>query len=694
MKINLNKKIFFGILFFILSVSFVFASDLTSSEIANRQTALRCAEVAKSLLMEENYEQAYSQAELGLAYDESISDLWYIKGLCAKYQSKTTYDVLDFSEKAFSYSDWTYFSEDLGIILYAETLINTGNNELAYEVLENRNDIYSRDAEYLRALSCYLLGDVTKARNIIASAINVFPEDTRFAKLFYKNEFYSTVFLDKEIDDGAFTIASKLNSKISMWIKKSSEILFYAHFFEQDENLSKRMMQQYFSEYALIPESIPTAIQENILTQENARVEFEKFCKDGIDVNLFKKIISAFTEEKQKILLVSFLSKFNGIVTYDINNDFIIDMKVFYNSGRPSLILQDFNQDDVIDCEITCDFGTPSVAYNYKENLEISYGTYPFIDSVKIYDGTNYFIVKNSFEWTNFEFALENLCMDYKFYFVKPNFTEEKINTSELFSNSYRISSEIVKDEDVYQKRFVLSNGLPIQSTYSKNGIPYATAIFEGGHILYRNIDKNNDGIYEVTEFYNFDSFNYKNFITEDERVELYSELFGSIDALEGLYISKISLDDNADGVPECTEEFFNSGKRTLWFNNEGTFSVSYEKFISPKNPDVIIEKSIFVNPINKNNITVECENNLPSKIFDGNEEYKILQNDLTSIFWINSIPNDELVLLVYNFFEENNEQGKVYILEFPEFTNIRFLAIKIGENFFAESFEYEQEPF
>ena len=72
----------------------------------------------------------------------------------------------------------------------------------------------------------------------------------------------------------------------------------------------------------------------------------------------------------------------------------------------------------------------------------------------------------------------------------------------------------------------------------------------------------------------------------------------------------------------------------------------------------------------------------------------EILQNDLTPIFWINSIPNDELVLLVYNFFEENNEQGKVYILEFPEFTNIRFLAIKIGENFFAESFEYEQEPF
>jgi hypothetical protein len=693
MNIKLNKKIFFVILF-VVSVSLIFAENLSSSQLANRRTAIRCAEVAKSFLMEDNFSQAFSQAELGLAYDETISDLWYIKAVVAKLQDNPIAEILEFSQKAFSYADWTHFSEDLGIILYAEMLINTGNNEFAYEVLENRKDIYSRDAEYLRALSCYLLGDVVKARNIIASAVNVFPEDERFPKLFYKSEYYASVFLDKKIDDGALSVAAKLNSKLSLWTKKCNELLFYAHFFEQNQDLAKRMMAQYFSEFALIPESIPTAIEQNILSQENARIKFENFCENGIDEKLFRKIISSFTDEKQKILLVSFLSKFSGIVTYDVNNDFIIDMKVTYDSGRPSFIQQDFDQDEIIDYEITCDFGTPSILYNYKDNLEVSYGTYPYIDSVKIYDDTNYFLVKNVFAWSNIDFVAEKLCMDYNFYFVKPISTEQKINVSSLFSNSYRISSQIVKDDDVYQKRFVLSNGLPIQATYSKNGIPYANAIFEGGHILYRSVDKNNDGFYEVTEFYQFDSFNYKNFISENERIELYSELFGKIDALEGLYISKISIDDNSDEIPECVEEFLLSGNKTSWFDKDGNFSVSYEKIIDAENLDKIIEKSVFVNPISKKNIIVEFENNIPLKLFDETNEYDILQNDTTPIFWMNLIPEDKLSILVYDFFEKNDEQGKVYILEFPEFPNIRVLAIKIGENLFAESFEYEKEPF
>jgi hypothetical protein len=82
MNIKLNKKIFFLILF-VVSVSLIFAENLSSSQLANRRTAIRCAEVAKSFLMEDNFSQAFSQAELGLAYDETISDLWYIKAVVA-----------------------------------------------------------------------------------------------------------------------------------------------------------------------------------------------------------------------------------------------------------------------------------------------------------------------------------------------------------------------------------------------------------------------------------------------------------------------------------------------------------------------------------------------------------------------------------------------------------------------------------
>lgn len=678
--------LFFSILS-ILSVS-IFSENFSSAEIANRQTAIRCAEVAKSFFMQEEYDLAFSQAELGLAYDNKISDLWYVKAMSAKNQSKSKAQILEFMQNAFSFSDWTYFAEDLGIVLYSEVLIQTGDFEKAYEVLENRKEIYSRDAEYLRALSSYLLGDVVKARNIIASAVNVFPEDVRFPKLFYKTEYYNSVFNGEEIDSGALTLASKLNSKISLWIKKDNEILFYAHFFEQNQDLAKRMLLQFYSECQLIPEAIPYAIEKNILPQEQCRLAFEKFSSDGIEVNLFKKILSSFTDDKQKILCVSFLSKFSGIVTYDSNNDFISDMKVFYDFGRPSIIQQDTNQDDVIDSEIYCDFGTPSVAKIFTQNLELTYGTYPFVDSVKIFDGTNYFLVKDTYNWTNVDFVPEKIIDDFIFYLPNPIFDVEKIDVSNLFSNSYRISSEIQKENDVYQKRFVLSNGMPVQSTYAKNGIPYANAIFEGGHILYRSVDKNSDGLYELTEHYNFDTFNHLNFINEEV---LYEELFGTIDALEGLYLSKISIDDNNDEIPECSEEFFDNGKKTTWFDENGEVTVCYERKFED---EAIIEFSSFTNPISKNIVTVEFVDGIPKNLSDAQNTFSVLQNDTTPIYWINQIPEDELAVLVFESLNENSEQGKVIFLNYSQFPNLRIVATKIGENYFAESFEYEEELF
>ena len=684
------KFLFFFSILSILSVS-VFSEKLSSAEIANRQTAIRCAEVAKSFFMQEEYELAFSQAELGLAYDDKISDLWYVKAMCAKNQSKPKAQVLEFAQKSFAYSDWTYFAEDLGIVLYAEVLIQTGDFEKAYEVLENRKDIYSRDAEYLRALSSYLLGDVVKARNIISSAVNVFPEDVRFPKLFYKNEYFSSVFIGEEIDSGALTVASKLNPKISLWVKNFNDILFYASFFEPNEEVSKRMLLQFYSEYQLIPEAIPFALEKNILPQEQCRIAFENFSFDGIEVNLFKKIVSSFTDEKQKILCVSFLSKFSGIVTYDSNNDFISDMKVFYDAGRPKIIQQDLNQDDVIDSEIYCDFGTPSVIQLYSQNLELTYGTYPFVDSVKLFDNTNYFLVKDSYKWTNIDFVSEKIFDNFIFYLPNPILDVEKVDVASLFTNSYRISTEIEKENDVYQKRFVLSNGMPVQSTYAKNGIPYANAIFEGGHILYRNVDKNYDGLYELTEYYSFDTFNHGNFIDEEECALLYEELFGTIDALEGLYISKISIDDNNDEIPECSEEFFYNGKITTWFDANGDVSVCYEKKFES---DSIIELSSFTNPITKQTVTVLFIDGTPKNLIDSQNNFSVLQNETTPIYWINNIPEDKLSVLVFESLIENSEQGKVVLLNFTEFPTLRVVAIRIGEKYFAECFEYEEEFF
>jgi hypothetical protein len=247
-----------------------------------------------------------------------------------------------------------------------------------------------------------------------------------------------------------------------------------------------------------------------------------------------------------------------------------------------------------------------------------------------------------------------------------------------------------------YAKKLIeLNNGeitfIPGKESYRLNGIPYANAIFEGGHILYRSVDKNSDGLYELTEHYNFDTFNHLNFINEEDRILLYEELFGTIDALEGLYLSKISIDDNNDEIPECSEEFFYNGKKTTWFDENGEVTVCYEKKFED---DSIIELSSFTNPITKNIVTVEFIDGTPKNLVDSQNNFSVLQNDITPIYWINQIPEDKLSVLVFECLSENSEQGKVNLLSFPEFPKLRVMAIRIGENYFAQSFEYEEELF
>jgi hypothetical protein len=171
----------------------------------------------------------------------------------------------------------------------------------------------------------------------------------------------------------------------------------------------------------------------------------------------------------------------------------------------------------------------------------------------------------------------------------------------------------------------------------------------------------------------------------------LYEELFGTIDALEGLYISKISIDDNNDEIPECSEEFFYNGKITTWFDATGEVTVCYEKKIEG---DSIIELSSFTNPITKNIVTVEFIDGTPKSLVDSQNNFSVLQNDITPIYWINQIPEDKLSVLVFECLSENSEQGKVNLLSFPEFPKLRVMVIRIGENYFAQSFEYEEELF
>ena len=63
---------------FLLLPFFLGAQNSKLAEI-NRKTAERCLKIAESLILSDDWNGALFQAETGLAYDNAVSDLYYIK---------------------------------------------------------------------------------------------------------------------------------------------------------------------------------------------------------------------------------------------------------------------------------------------------------------------------------------------------------------------------------------------------------------------------------------------------------------------------------------------------------------------------------------------------------------------------------------------------------------------------------------
>ena len=72
------KSIFVCIIMMTVVAGFVCAQNKNAAA-ANRKTAERCLSLSESFMLNDDWQNALNQAEFGLSYDETISDLFYVK---------------------------------------------------------------------------------------------------------------------------------------------------------------------------------------------------------------------------------------------------------------------------------------------------------------------------------------------------------------------------------------------------------------------------------------------------------------------------------------------------------------------------------------------------------------------------------------------------------------------------------------
>ena len=668
-----------------------------SADVVLRQTAIRCAINAKNFLEDGNFSSALESSKKGLSYDDSVSDLWYTRALSEKalFVAKTSeqvtqrsqkYEICEFAKNAFELNDWVSFSSEQGKILYAQCLVDINEPEKACEILKNS---FSSDVEYIRCQAYYAMKDFARARSIISTASKVFPEDERFPYLFFRTEFFASAFKDEKPDNATLEISQRFLKKIQKYQTKEPDILFYASFFADSKSnngsLSEkdRLLRQYFSEKKIVPEAIYVGIKEGLLTQNQSYNYFIKFCALPMNVNIFEKTLSCFTDKEIISSLEKYLSSFSGILYSDFNENFYAELYVQYKSGRPFSVFADCDENSKDDFVVSCNFGFPIACTVYENNIEIEFDAYPNIKKTIIDSDVSFSFIDGEVSWQPLELTEKEVYDKFSFYFVTlshkemPNFSPSEYLS--LLQKSYEVVA-VGYDDGRKEKIFTIRDEVPVEIVYRRNGLIYAKAFFVDGILTERWLDMDFNEEYEACEFYKYDEKNYRMYLDDFVSDGLYFELFGTIKAKKGLYIYKMGYDYDADGLFDCVDEFLTDGSKITWYEGYNETS-SYEKHL--KNG---VKYETFTLNYENEKIAIDAIDEKPIRIRDNLEEKNISYDEENGVYFIGELPPSEICSSVAEKIKEF--PGNNFFRALIQYQNVNIMILRLGGRVFAQCFD------
>lgn len=680
-------------LFYTFTVLFLFSNFLAFSQSAgevNRKTAIRYLKLAEQYAAEKNWNAADSSAQLGLAYDESISDLWYIRAVSKTMGDFPKYKIIPLIQNALTTSFWVDYNKDSARVLYADILCSTGEHEQALTLLDAKPFIYSSDAEYIRIKSYYNQKNeesLKKARERLDSARRMYPDDQRFAELFFRYEYN----LAGRTEDNSKLADSFVNA-ISLYKKPSTELEIYAAAFAKGEKKT-RMLKSFNARSLKHPLYAILALEEEpkLLKEDKALDYFYSFADNSVDYALLKKFAGLLEDEEGKREFGEYLNSYNGTIYKDTDGDLTYNLKIEYNRGRPQKIVYDKNQDDLEEWSADCDFGVPIVIHLTEGSVDIEYDSWPSI-SRAVYTAEEGQVAKLSFNlvaetlfWTplfvNADSAIGEL-LGVDFYVPELNEEAVAVSGDELLRacSSYTLPSKERKNSHITVS--VLDGRAQLARYYSGDKM-YAQAHFEGGLPVFRTVDMDGDGLFETTEWYGFDPAGNEDYISKADEIQMMINLFGEGSFGSGFFVKMIQIDSNGDTVPDFTEEYTKGlGKISSWdFDNDGKWDVQYVRQGSLQSTD-LIEEASFYQPLSNSLVTVRTENSKPKSVMIDKKEVSVKKSPSSLIYWIEtegSADDEEKILKTVN---QNLPQGVCTIVES---SGRRLLAVKMSEYIFAK---------
>ena len=665
-----------------------FSAFTQSSSSANQKTALRYLTNARIALEQHDWRAATSYVEMGLSYDERISDLWYYKAVAANALGESRASVLESSSQAVKLNSWFNYNKDNARILYADVLCDSHEEAEALKQLSSVPMLTSADAEYIRAKCYYHTGNLEAARAKIEQASKFYPTDARFPLLFFKSEFI-------RYQDAA-SYPTSVRRQADFFIRSrerfveyvSDDFEFYTALFSRGDD-RKRLLQNYNSTGARHELFAAIALQNELLNEIEA-IDY-LFGFDEIRRNTIEHFIPLISEEESKAYLAKFFSSYNGVILSDTDGDGIDDLNVKYEAGRPSKIVWDKGQTGVNMWTFDCDYGTPVRANLDDCAMKINWDYYPSVITAVSNDGEEserlqFNVLPDMLKWEPVKMELSDTIGELGVEFYMPSINNAKTiaepTNAQLIasSSSYEVpSSEREGAKIVFQ----LYNGKIQFASYYNNNRVYARTHFRDGVPIIRIVDNTGNGVYETTETYGISSdVNPEYYAIEDERQVLVN-LFGSIPKNSHFFLKSVQINNSNDINSDFTEEYLlNNGKIASWdTDGDSKWNVRYYRSYGA-DKKYKIEESLFYLEPGHEMVRVFTENGSPIKIARGIFESTVTKDDDANIFWINGKGSKEDAECAIAAVDETNSQGICVVIDKKDY---RINAIKIGTDYFGE---------
>ncbi|MBQ7158874.1 MAG: hypothetical protein IJS09_05565 [Treponema sp.] len=309
-----------------------------SARSANRRTAIRYLQLAKQYASQKQWKEADTNARLGLAYDEGIADLWYIRAVSQSNEGEKKSVVIPLVVTSLTRGEWVDYNRDSARILYADLLSTTLHFAEAVKVLDDAPFLYSADAEYIRARCYYNMGGeyIQRAREKIDAARRIYPTDARFADLFFSLEYHLNQTMLQDAASGLDTeglpplvrkIADAFILGMPSFANPSAELELYAAIFAEGEK-QIRLLKSFKARRLNAPLYAEYALRLGLLDQDAALDAIFVYTNDTVNLSILQAFVPLITDEKPHQDLYEYLNAYNGRLISDADGDGIANLIV------------------------------------------------------------------------------------------------------------------------------------------------------------------------------------------------------------------------------------------------------------------------------------------------------------------------------------------------------------------------------